>query len=379
MKQRVIDEKCGKCGKRIGFISVSSSFILCCFKLFMGIASGSHALMANAFYSLQDVLSAGIVAFSVKYSRKKTDEEHPYGYGKIEFISTVILSSGIIIGVLVIFFFAGKNVLMGPKRPSILAFWAAVVSMFATYILSRYVMCAGNTLNSPAIISNSKHIRADYISSICVVVGIGITKLGFSHLDSLIAIFEAIHITATSVEILIVGFKGLMDASLPDREVEKIKEIAKNVEGVNGISCLRTHQIGQRSEVDIEIQIAPRSGIKEANLIASKVKSALVEQIPKIGKVNVCLAPARSDLLEEKDKTLKIIKVLQDYYRVAINQHRLKIMKGQISLLLDFFPKTPLPARERICSRIKEKIKNEIAGSDVHVEVHVEVKEEGKK
>lgn len=368
--KNIIDEKCKKCGRRIGWIELVGSFALACFKLFIGIVSKSHALIGSAFYSIQDMISAGIVIFSAKYSSKNVDDDHPYGYGKIEFIGSVFLSVGIIVGGLFLFFVAGKSIITGPKHvPGFMAFWAATIVFFTNELLYRFSRCAGTTLNSPAILSNAAHTRVDSISAACVAIGIIISKLGFVHIDPIIAIFEVVHVVVTSVSILNKGFKGLMDASLPEKEVKIIEKVIRGTEGIKDIVYVRTRELGQHSQVDMEISLDPGLSLADAKPIIEKAKNRLTEAMPKIGELNISFVPDRPDLLEKKEKIVKVRKILSDYYRQFIENHSLKIIDSRINLTINVLPGISLTAGQGLRNQIQKRIEEEIPDNKIFVEL----------
>lgn len=363
----MIKEECKKCGKQVGLTSFITSLILGCFKLFIGVKTGSHALMANAFYSIQDIISAGFVLMGTKYSRRNSDEKYPYGYGKIEFIVSVAVSAGIIIGVLIISFYAGRSVLEGPKRPGMLAFWCVMVSILTTYFLSHYVKCSGNTLNSPAIISSAQHIHTDSISSICVAIGIIFAFFGIHHLDPIIAIFEAIHIVITTVKILNRGIMGLMDASLPDKEIKKIKKVIKGVEGVKNLILLKTRQLGQKEQIDCEVEIEGAQSLAAADNIKERIKSSISEAMQQEYAVSISTAPVRSDILGDRQKNIEIIEILKNYYRHFIDGHELRVSKKRIDLSVHLFPDVSDSVREKVCSVLRKKIEVKFPDREVAV------------
>ncbi len=369
MKNAAILEKCRNCGVKVGWIEFFASLALGIFKLFIGITSNSHALVGAALYSVQDMISAGIIISSIRYSTRDVDEEHPYGYGKIEFIASVLLCGAVMVGGAFLLLSAGKTIFAGSKHaPGWLAFWAAVVSVISNWLLYRYSFCAGTTLNSPAIISNAEHTKGDMISSGCVAVGVVFAKLGLRHIDPLIAIVEVAHISKLTAGILKRGIRGLMDTSLPDAEVDLIRSIVAGTKGVKEVISLRSRELGQQVEICAEIQVAPGLRMKESGLIVSDVKSNLLCKLPKAGQISISVAPYRPDFAKKRADKTKVREVLEKYYRQSIRNHRLKIYDGRIELSLDFFPKVPVSMRMEISRNIREEIKSGTQAVEVKVE-----------
>lgn len=367
MKNAIL-EKCKTCGIKVGWVEFFASLALGVFKLFIGITSNSHALIGAALYSVQDMISAGIIISSIRYSTKDVDDEHPYGYGKIEFIASVLLSGAVMVGAAFLLVSAGKTIFAGTKlAPGWLAFWAAVVAFISNWLLYHYSLCAGTTLHSPAIISNAEHTKGDMMSSGCVAVGVFFAKMGVRHIDPLIAIVEVAHIVKVTVSILRRGIRGLMDTSLPDGEVDLIRNIVAGTKGVEEVISLKSRELGQQIEIYAEIQVAPDLRVAESELIVSAARSNLLCKLPNAGQIHISVAPYWPDFAKERGNRIKVRKVLEKYYRQSIKKHHLKIYDGRIELSLDFFPKVSLSIKMEICRNIREEIKMGIQTAEVSV------------
>jgi cation diffusion facilitator family transporter len=340
------NEKCIKCGKRIGLIAIISSL-----------------------YSIQDVISATIVFFSTRLADKKADEKYPYGYGKLEFITSAVISVGIIIAVVVVLFLAGRSVFEGPRQPGWLAFWGAAISFLATFILSRYVMCAGKVLSSPAMVSSAQHIHSDTITSACVAVAIVITKLGFPHLDAVIAIFEAIHIIKTSVEIFHRGVRGLMDSSLPQWEIRKIMQVIRQHKEVSKISSLKARALGRKKQIDCELELEGDSPLGTAEDLKRKIKASIMEAVHSEALINISFVPFQPELQETRRMSDRVIKILSNYYRSFIKKHEVRFEGGNVQLGLVFVPEIPAASCKKICNRIRNQIESELPESKVLVTI----------
>ena len=103
--------------------------------------------------------------------------------------------------------------------------------------------------------AHAHHSRADVISSGAVFLGVLGANLGLKFLDSLVAIIEIIHMTDVSVEILQDGLKGLMDVSIESDKLDEIRETVTDLPGVERITQIKAHRVGQKIWVHLEIQI----------------------------------------------------------------------------------------------------------------------------
>ena len=82
----------GKIGKLQGWISVIINVILFIIKIIIGIIVGSISIIADAFHTLSDVISSGVVIWGFHEAEKPADSEHPYGHGRVEYIATLIIA-----------------------------------------------------------------------------------------------------------------------------------------------------------------------------------------------------------------------------------------------------------------------------------------------
>lgn len=283
--------RCVACGERVGWIGLWGNLALAALKIAVGLASRSNALIADAFYSIKDVTTASAILVGLKASQKPQDDKHPYGYGKIEFLSTAFIGLLLIVGSIVLFIISLKGFLGGTVQPPLLtAAVAALISMVVKEIMYHRAICAGRQLNSPIIMAHAHHSRADVISSGAVFVGVIGANLGLGFLDSLIAIIEVLHMVVISVEILRDGLKGLMDVSLEPDKLDKIRQVVADLAGVEEVTQVRAHQVGQKISVDLEIQVHPERSIADGYNIAEQVRYSLSNRIRHIGDVKVQIA-----------------------------------------------------------------------------------------
>lgn len=287
---------CAACGERVGWIGVWVNLALAVFKIAVGVVSHSRALIADAFYSIKDMTTASAIIVGLKASQRPLDDKHPYGYGKIEFLSTAFIGLIIILGSIVLLIISLKGFVAGSAQPPLLiAAGAALVSMIIKELMYRNALCAGRHLNSPAIMAHAHHSRADVISSGAVFIGVLGANLGLTFLDSLVAVIEIIHMTIISVEILQDGLKGLMDVSLEPDRLDEIREIVTDLPGVERITQVKAHRVGQKIWIHLEIQVHPERSIADGYNIAEQVRHSLLKRMQHTGHVMVRLAPQEDE------------------------------------------------------------------------------------
>ena len=284
--------RCAACGERVGWVGLWGNCALAILKIAVGLISQSKALIADAFYSIKDMTTASAIIVGLKASQRPQDNKHPYGYGKIEFLSTAFVGLAIIVGSVVLFIISVKGFMDGLSEPPLLiAAAAALISMIVKELMYRNAICAGRRLNSPAIMAHARHSRADVFSSGAVLIGVVGSNLGLTFLDSLVAIIEIIHMVIVSMEILQESLKGLMDVSIESDKLDQIHGIVTDLPGVEKVTQVKAHRVGQKVWIHLEIQVHPDRSITDGYNIAEQVRHSLLKRMRHVGDVMVRLAP----------------------------------------------------------------------------------------
>lgn len=288
----MMTKRCTACGTRIGWIALLVDSGLMALKLAVGLQTGSRAMMADALYSLVDVISALLVLSSFKLSRKGVDENHPYGHGKVEFLAIATVSLCIAaFAVLLLHRVAEDLVRGGHPGVSPLAAATAGLSVVACLLVYGYARCVGTSLNSPILITHAEHHKADAISSVAVLVSIVLSWVGLGLLDPLVAGLEIVHIIGISYVLLRRGMHGLLDASVDPSQRARIIEIATRVPGVAGVHDVRARHIGASIWIELTVRVGPCRRMAEAGRIRAQVRAELMSGIDHIANVMIRVLP----------------------------------------------------------------------------------------
>ena len=289
-------EECRACEKKAGWAAVFANLSLALFKAFIGYLSGSKAILGDALFSFKDFIAALVVVIGIRVSGKPADEQHPYGHGKVEYVALFLISLALIVATVFLFVHSANGIWLSfhgnGSAPRLIAFWAAIISVVANYKLGQYLLCVGDKLQSPSMLANARHNRADAVSSMMVAVAvIGGHFFGFMFLDPLVALIEAVCLMAMSAEMLKDALKGLFDSAVSSRTLEQIESIARVVPGVRKVSRVVARQLGQGTSVDITIKIDHSLSHQEGYLIVLHVKESIKASLGKHSTVNVIFEP----------------------------------------------------------------------------------------
>jgi len=182
-------------------------------KLVAWYLTNSVAILTDALESTVNVTSAFIGLYSLYISAKPKDADHPYGHGKVEFISAAIEGSLISLAGLLIIYEAVKN-LWNPQPIGKLDYGIILITITAVinYLVGAIAVKKGRKNNSLALIASGKHLQSDTYSTIGIIVGLILlffTKLVW--LDSAVALLFAVLIVYTGYRIIRDSLRGIMD------------------------------------------------------------------------------------------------------------------------------------------------------------------------
>jgi len=294
-------ENCGRCARRVPWLSLWGNLGLALYKAVVGTIGGSAALVADALHSFADVIGSTGILVATKVSAKEPDAAYPYGRGKAEFIGAAFVYT-------LLLFFAGFisyhaiRSLMQPAlaAPHFVTLLGAIVSVFYNYIMYSYATCVGKRNGSPAILADAFENRADAISSVACVAGI----LGAIYIhpmcDPIAALGVGIIIFWNCQEQLREAAHGLMDEGLPRNEVELMRTLATRHEGVVAVSFARSRRTGARYWMDMGIEVADDTSVSRADTIAAAVRDDLRIR-PQFHHVEVFVLPT-ADHAEDLDE-----------------------------------------------------------------------------
>lgn len=191
------------------------SVVLFAVKILAWVMTGSVSILTDALESTVNVLAGFIGLYSVSLSLKPKDKEHPYGHGKIEFISSAVEGILIAIAGLIIIYEALNN-LIHPHELKGLDYGLILVSITAiiNFITGWYCVKQGKRSNSPVLIASGEHLKSDTYSTLGIILGVALILItGLKWIDSVAAIIFGLVIIVTGYKIIRRSFSGMMDES----------------------------------------------------------------------------------------------------------------------------------------------------------------------
>ncbi|WP_213166038.1 cation diffusion facilitator family transporter [Alkalicella caledoniensis] len=290
------DKQRAKEGVRVTVIGMVGNVFLTIVKGILGYLSGSSALVADAAHSLTDIVGSGVVLGGLKVASQPPDENHHYGHYKAESIVAKIVALILIFTGVGIGWSSFNTFFQGDLgAPEVSALWAVILSIVGKEAMYQYTAIVGRRIKSSAVLADAWHHRTDSLSSVAALIGIGGARLGFPRLDPLAGIVVGVMIVYSGVKIYLTAINELMDKA-PDQEVvDKIKEVALNVEGCKELNDVKARWHGSKILVDLKLCVNPMATVLEGHSIAAEVKKQILQNNSEIGDVLIHVNPCHQE------------------------------------------------------------------------------------
>ena len=327
--------------RKVTLIGSLVDFLLGVVKILVGWLAHSQALVADGIHSLSDLGTDFIVLYAAKHSHREADEDHPYGHGRIETLTTV----GLGIALIAVAFGIGYDAVRRLNEtdlllhPGAIALVVAVISVIAKEGIYQYTKHAAVKLRSNMLMANAWHSRSDAISSIVVVIGVGGAMMGYPYLDAVAAIAVAVMIAKIGFDLIRASTKELIDTALEPEVVETIRKEIVCVDGVRALHMLRSRRSGGDALVDLHVQVDPHISVSEGHQIGDTVRRRLLERVDEVTDVTVHIdpeddeqgsacdqLPLRGDLIE------KLQQQWADLEAVHAEQVTLHYLRGKLQI-----------------------------------------------
>lgn len=209
-------------------VSMIVNVFLSLIKIISGILGSCNSLIADGIHSISDLSTDIIAIIGNKLSLKPADNKHPYGHGKIEYLTSLIIS--------IVILFLGFSIIYNTinRQTVIPKVWVLIVSfitIISKYFLSSFIIKQGKRINSTILIASGYESRSDAVGSIGVFLSVIVMHLSsyiniFKYADKVATIIIAILIIKTGFNILKENIGLLLGEQLIDEDyLQKIKNI----------------------------------------------------------------------------------------------------------------------------------------------------------
>lgn len=282
--------------RRASAISVLVSVLILLVKFWAFAATHSQAIFSDAMESVVNVIGAVVAVVVLAYARRPADVDHPYGHGKIEFFSAAFEGGLIAFAAVMIWVEALRSLVNGVAIHSLgLGLLITVGTGLANAALGVYLKYVAKKHHSSALEASGAHVLADSLTSVGVVVGLGLAMwTGVSWFDSLAALLMGSLLAYTGLRLVLRSAGGLLDAE--DRQL--LANLAniysrRRLSGIIQLHHVRVMRSGHYHHIDAHVVVPEFWDVSEAHQHTEKFEAEMMRDYAFPGELHFHVDPCR--------------------------------------------------------------------------------------
>jgi len=261
-----------------GWISIIANLILFGLKYWAGIVSGSIALISDAWHSLTDSVSSIAIIIGTKISSKPADKNHPFGHGRAELITSVMI--GVLLAMIAVSFFTASIKSLKNNEQAVfgtLSIIVLVISIIIKELSAQYAFYTARKTGMLSLKADGWHHRSDAISSILILIGIFINPY-FPLIDGILGIIVSFFIFHTAYQIIKETATAIIGEACDENTVKELKEIANSTVGFDVLMHhVHLHNYINHSELTFHIYLPDNMTVYESHSITSEIIKRIKE------------------------------------------------------------------------------------------------------
>ena len=264
--------------KKFAYLSIAAAVVTIGLKFFAYLYTGSMGLLSDALESCVNLVAAVVALIMIHISEKPADEGHEFGHTKAEYFSSAIEGSLILVAAFSIIWSAVPRLIAPQPIENVgLGLLISTSASLVNLGVALVLISNGKKRKSLLLEADGKHLMTDVWTSAGVIAGVLIVKLtGFLILDPVIAVLVALNIVWTGFTLIKRSANGLMDASITEEELKKVKHYLDGFKtDTIEYHSLMTRQAGQRKFISLHLLVPGEWSVQQGHDFAEKIEESI--------------------------------------------------------------------------------------------------------
>ena len=353
---------------RTSIVGIATNVVLSAFKAAVGFVTGSIAVTLDAVNNLSDALSSVITIVGAKLSNRRPNKKHPLGYGRIEYLSAMIVAA-------IVLYAGGTSAvesvkkIINPTEPDYTTVTLIVIiaAILTKLVLGWYVRRQGKKLDSDALIASGSDALFDAVITLATLISAGVMLIWNVSLDGYLGAIISLVIIKAGVEMLASPINQLLGAQAPPDLIHQIKSEISELEGVQGVFDIILHGYGPNLSIgSLHIGVPDTMTAHQIHGLTRKISETMLEKHGIIMTVGVYSyatgdnkhAQLQRDVIQTLARQEHILQVHGFYYDEAT---------GSVSV--DVVPDRSVTDDEAFIRLLKEQLTAAVPGAAVSIVV----------
>ena len=361
---------------RTSIIGILANVFLAAFKAVVGLASNSIAIVMDAVNNISDAASSVITIVGTKLAGKEPDRKHPFGYGRIEYLSAMVISILVLYAGITAFIESVKKIIH-PDTPdySAVTLIIVAVAVVVKIVLGRYVKGVGKKVNSDSLINSGEDARLDSVISASTLVAAAVYLIFHVSLEAWLGAVIALVIIRSGIEMLRETLSRILGERADAELAREIKETVTGYPEISGAYDLVLHNYGPDSyNGSIHIEVPDTLSADDLDKLIRKVSVDVYQKhnviLTAIGVYSI--NTKNPEAVEARDKVAGIVMAHEHVLQI----HGFYYDQPEKMIRFDIVVSFSAPDRRQVYREVCEAVQQEYPDYTLQVTMDTDFSEE---
>ena len=351
---------------RTSVIGIIANVLLASFKAIVGLLAHSVAVVLDAVNNLSDALSSVITIIGTKLSVRPADNKHPFGYGRVEYFTAIIIAV-IVLTTGITSLVESIKKIINPTEPDYTTVTLIVIiaAIATKLVLGWYVRRQGKKLESDALVASGADALFDAVITLATLISAGVMLIWNVSLDGYLGALISMLIIKAGIEMLASPINQLLGAKVSPELVHAIKSEVSSMEGVQGVFDIILHNYGPNVSIgSLHIGVPDTMNARQIHGLTRKISETMMANHGIIMTVGVYANATGDDKYARLQKDVIQTLARQEH---VIQIHGFFYDEAAGSISLDVVPDRSVTDDEAFISLLKEQLRAAVPGVPVSI------------
>ena len=358
---------------KTSIISILSNFVLAFFKAFVGLLSNSIAIISDAVNNLSDALSSVITIVGTKLAGKAPDRDHPYGHGRIEYMTSLIVSAIVLYAGITALIESIKKIIH-PETPdySTITLIVLIAAIVVKFVLGIYVKKKGREVNSDSLVASGSDAFNDAILSISVLASAIIYMIFNISLEAYVGVVLSIFIIKSGIGLIKESVDNMLGVRVESNLARSIKKEILKEKTIQGVYDLVLNDYGPDRYIgSVHIEVPDSLTVADLDKISRNITKVILE------KYGVLLHTIGVYSGNTKDKQIidarnEITKIVFSHKGI-IQMHGFYLDEKEKTISFDIIIDFKVKNREELYRKIYDEVQNKYKDYKIEIALDIDV------
>ena len=358
---------------KTSIISILANLVLVGFKATVGFMSNSIAIITDAVNNLSDALSSVVTIIGTKLAGKAPDRDHPFGHGRIEYVTSLVVSAIILYAGITALIESIKKII-NPETPdyNIATIIILIAGIAIKFALGLFVKNTGKKVRSDSLVASGIDAFNDGLLSISVLASTIIYMLWQIDLEAYVGILVSLYIIKTGIDLIKESVDNILGTRVESSLTKKIKKEITKEKDIQGAFDLVLHDFGPDKYLgSVHIEVPDTLTVADIDKISRRLTKTIAQ------KYGVILHTIGVYSINTNDKSIS--KIQQDIKTIVFSHQGVLEMHGfyldeedktiSFDIIIDFAVKN----REELYQHIYDEVQTKYQNYAIHITLDVDV------